>query len=476
MKKKELIQTGILRDMSEGVILISPDGIISLVNPAAEHILDRRAEEMLNKSFARCFFEYPENDEFNQTILDAVYDPAARHVNLVPYYTGTVLRQLHVTTSLLRSDEENTGIIAVLGDISELVELRDAVAAMERIKALNSQLELRNRLLHTTFGRYLSDDLVNQLLDTPDGLAIGGKKAQITVLMSDLRGFTALSGRIDPQVLITVLNHYLGEMTEIIERYGGTIIEFVGDGILSIFGTPIVRSDHAASAVAAAIEMQGRMEAVNCWNREQGYPELEMGIGINSGEAIVGNVGSERRTRYNVIGSPVNLCGRVESCSVGGQVLISRQTREMIETELEIAQELTVAPKGLEEPMTLYQVLSIGAPYGVAFRPVEEEPEPLAIPVMTRLWRLQEKQSGQTAVPCILTALCPAGAVLETPMDMQPFDNIKLDAGGELFCKVLAKRGAGWQVRFTAKPLGFSDWQALVWQQSRVRSEQGLRH
>lgn len=290
--------------------------------------------------------------------------------------------------------------------------------------------------------------------------------------MSDLRGFTAMGGRIDPQTLITVLNHYLGEMTEIIERYGGTIIEFVGDGILSIFGAPIARCDHAASAVAAAIEMQSRMEAVNLWNREQGYPELEMGIGVNSGEAIVGNVGSEKRTRYNVIGSSVNLCGRVESCSVGGQVLISRQTREQIGTELEIAQELTVAPKGVEEPMTLYHVLSIGPPYGVSFQPAEEEPEPLAVPVMTRLWRLQEKQSGQTAAPCILTALCPAGAVLETPLDIQSFDNIKLDAGGELFCKVLTKQGTGWQVRFTAKPLGFGDWQTLVWRQSRARMEQ----
>jgi len=115
-------------------------------------------------------------------------------------------------------------------------------------------------------------------------------------------------------------------------------------------------------------------------------------------------------------------------------------------------------------------VLSIGPPYDVSFRPVEEEPEPPAVPVMTRLWRLQGKQSGQTAAPCILTALCQAGAVLETALDMQPFDNIKLDAGGQLFCKVLAKRGTGWQVRFTAKPLGFGDWQALVWQAGRARS------
>lgn len=471
MENRELVQAGVLRDMSEGVILISPNSMISLVNPAAEHILDRRAGELLGKSFADCFFEYPENDRFNQMILDAVYDPDALHVDVVPYYTGKQLRHLHVTTSFLRDGGERTGIIAVLGDVSELVVLRDAVTAMERIKELNRQLELRNRLLHTTFGRYLSDELVDQLLNTPNGPDIGSKKAQITVLMSDLRGFTTMGSQIDPHALIAVLNHYLGEMTEVIERRGGTIIEFVGDRILAIFGTPVVRDDHAASAVAAAIEMQRRMEEVNGWNREHGYPELEMGIGINSGDAIVGNVGSKRRMRYNVIGDTVNVCGRVEGYTVGGQILISRRTLDLIETQVEIAQEMTVLPKGVENPLTLYQVSGIGAPYNVSFCLVEEQPMPLTVPVMTRLWQLHAKKSGQTATPCILTALCPSGAVLETALDMQPLDDIKLDAGGELSCKVISRGGRGWRVRFTAKPLGFDDWHALVWQQSAYRAE-----
>ena len=288
------IQESIMRDMKEGVMTIGMDGIISFVNPAAEKILGKKAEKLLGHNFAACFFKYEENDSFNQTILDAIYDATTSHQNVVPYFTGEKTLQLHVTTSYLRNNEERMGVIAVLGDISELSELRDAVKAMEQIRALNEQLKLRNKLLNETFGRYLSDDIVKELLDTPNGLALGGKKRSLTVMMSDLRGFTAMSEKMDPQKLITMLNHYLGEMTEIIEKRKGSIIEFLGDGIFAIFGAPLELENHASNAVAAAVEMQMRMEEINAWNEAQGFPQLEMGIGINTGEVIVGNIGSER--------------------------------------------------------------------------------------------------------------------------------------------------------------------------------------
>ena len=153
----EFIRESIIRDMSEGVMAIGFDGIVTYLNPAAERILVRKAEEMVGQSFAMCFFDNLENDNFSQTILDAAYDRDHTHENIVSYFTGEETRQLHVTTSFLCDGEERVGIIVVLSDISELVELRDAVKAMERIKALNGQLELRNKLLSETFGRFLSD-------------------------------------------------------------------------------------------------------------------------------------------------------------------------------------------------------------------------------------------------------------------------------------------------------------------------------
>lgn len=431
--------------MSEGVLTIGFDGRISMVNPAAERILDRSAAELTGKKFAACFFDYAENDAFNQTVLDAIYDPSASHESIVPYYTGSATRQLHVTSSFLHGDKgERVSIIVVLSDISELVELRDAVLAMEKIKALNHQLELRNRLLSETFGRFLSDDIVRELLDTPDGLALGGRKRRLTVMMSDLRGFTAMSERMEPYDLITMLNHYLAEMTDIIERHGGTIIEFLGDGILAIFGAPTPTDHHAADAVATAIEMEARMEAVNQWNTQHGWPELHMGIGIHTGEAIVGNIGSEKRTKYGVIGSSVNLTGRIESYTVGGQVLISPDTRADIAAPLTIAQELKVFPKGVKAGLILSQVIGIGAPYNAACPWHQEEPPKLDAPLPVDFYCITDKHCDLSPTQGELTARSAEALILHTERRLELFSNLRLVLPeGEVFAKVLRLREDG---------------------------------
>ena len=454
----EFVRESIIRDMSEGVMTIGMDGVIGSVNPAAAQILDRTPEELLGRRFARCFFEYPENDAFNQAILDAIYDANVSHKNVVPYFTGRETRQLHVTTSYLRSSEERLGVIAVLSDISELAELRDAVKAMGRIKALNGRLELRNRLLSETFGRFLSDEIVRQLLETPDGLALGGKKRPLTILMSDLRGFTAMSERMEAHSLISMLNHYLGEMTEIIERRNGTIIEFIGDGIMAIFGAPLPSDCHAADAVAAAIEMQAQMEQVNRWNGERGFPALEMGVGINTGEVIVGNIGSEKRTKYGVVGSHVNLCGRIESYTVGGQVLISPETRTQIREPLEVAQEQSVRPKGVKAPLVLSHITGIGGNYGVNYNWLEERPVPLKTPVPVSFVAIHEKHMDELPSAGRFTALGRSGGVLDTQAPLERYANLQLDVGGGLFAKVTERLESGWLLRFTAKPPEFEHW------------------
>ena len=459
---REFIRESIIRDMSEGVMTIGFDGIVTYLNPAAEKILARKTDEIVGQPFALCFFDYPENDNFSQTILDAAYDRDHTHENVVSYFTGEETRQLHVTTSFLHDGEERVGIIVVLSDISELVELRDAVKAMERIKALNGQLELRNKLLSETFGRFLSDEIVRQLLDTPDGLTLGGKKRTLTVMMSDLRGFTAMSERMEPHSLIAMLNHYLGEMTEVIERRNGTIIEVIGDGIMAIFGAPAPSDCHASDAVAAAVEMQARMEDINVWNGERGYPVLEMGVGINTGEVIVGNIGSEKRTKYGVVGSHVNLCGRIESYTVGGQVLISPKTRSMVSEPLDIAMEQEVFPKGVKTPLTLAQVTGIGGAYGVSCRQREEMPEPLACPAPVSFVAIHEKHVDAEPSAGQFTAMSRTGAVLETEEPLERFANIQIEAGGKLFAKVMDRTEDGWLLRFTSIPPEFDAWRKTL--------------
>ena len=449
MRNSELIHKSIMQDMTEGVMTIGLDGVISYVNPAAAMILGMNAQDLTGKKFIQCFFEYSENDAFNQTILDAVYDSATTHRNVVAYYTGKNFRQLHVTTSYLHDNGIKVGVIAVLSDISELTELRDAVKAMQRIRQLNSQLELRNKLLSETFGRFLSDEIVRQLLDTPDGLLLGGKKRTLTIMMSDLRGFTAMSEQMEPQSLIAMLNHYLGAMTEVIQQYNGTIIEFIGDGILAIFGAPVASDHHASDAVAAAVAMQMQMEVINTWNTDRGYPILEMGIGINTGEVIVGNIGSEKRTKYGVVGSHVNLCGRIESYTIGGQILISPLTRSMVQCDLEVAQEMEVYPKGVKGALTLSRITGIGTPYNLYNEGQSQQKDMHSVQIPVRFKRISEKHCSETVFDGVLTEMNERYAILNTDTPIHLFENISICANNDIFCKVLAKEAHGLLLGFT---------------------------
>lgn len=458
MEREDRIHNSIIEGMSEGVMAIRFDGVIELANEAAQDILGKTETELVGNSFVRAFFDENENDEFIQSVLDAVYQTGRRLESYVPYRTAGVEKQLRVVASCLREQERMSGVILVISDITELTEMRDAVKAMETIRGLNRQLELRNRVLQETFGRYLSDEVVREILDSPQGWVLGGQKRTLSILMSDLRGFTALSERMEPQDLITMLNHYFGEMYEEIERCHGTLIEFLGDGMLVIFGAPTPNERHASDAVAAALGMQKRMEAVNRWNREHGYEELAMGVGINTDAVILGNIGSEKRTKYGVLGAAVNLAGRIESYTTEGQILLSPSTRAAVGEELTIRRTLAVQPKGVDGQIELYDVVGIGAPYGVLLPMREERLQTLAAPVAVRFSRLEGKHASAELLAGRITALSEREAALETDTALGLYENLKLAAGGELYAKVVGLEGGSARIHFTAKPRGFSAW------------------
>ena len=176
-----------------------------------------------------------------------------------------------------------------------------------------------NRFICETFGRYLTDEVVATVLDSPTGLQMGGEKRKITMLMTDLRGFTSLSERLPPERVVALLNRNLTTIVSVIKQYRGTIDEFIGDAIFVIFGAPIWQEDDAQRAVACAVAMQLAMTSVNEQNKQDGLPEIEMGIGVHTGQVVVGNIGSAERTKYGVVGSQVNLTSRIQSVTTGGQ-------------------------------------------------------------------------------------------------------------------------------------------------------------
>ena len=454
----EVIRQKILTEIDEGIMLIGFNGMIIYANTSASKILGIPQNKMTGHSFISMFFDNPENDDFTQAIIDSVYDREKKHDMIVTYSKGKKEIPLRMMTSFYSDGEQRKGIIAVFSDISEIMDLRDAVKSMKKIQKLNEGLELRNKLLSETFGRFLSDEIVKKLLDTPDGLKLGGEKRNLTMMMSDLRGFTALSEHLDAADLITLLNHYLEEMTAAIQEFGGTIIEFIGDGILAVFGAPDYYEDHATKAVAAALRMQSRMEQVNKWNEKRGYPALEMGIGINSGEVIIGNIGSEKRTKYGVAGSAVNVCGRIESYTIGGQILIPASTKELIKEDLEVETTMTVYPKGTLNEIELMQITGIGAPYDIHLKHQNKKPTPLAKPAPVCFYKLDGKHKLDGIYFGGIISVSDERAIMSTDTVLEVYDNIQIEAGGDLYCRVVEKVDEGYLLQFTAIPAGYEEW------------------
>ncbi len=218
------------------------------------------------------------------------------------------------------------------------------------------QLEGRNEFIKSLFGRFISDEVVEQLLSAPKGPRLGGELRELSILFADIRGFTSISEKLEPDQVVSLLNNYLGTMTEIIDTYDGTVNEFYGDGLLAFFGAPVPHNDHARIAVQCALAMNSAMEEVNRRNRECGLPEISMGLAINSGEVIVGNVGSEKRFKYGVIGSAVNIASRVQGAATDGSILVTESCVNAAGEGFSFSDHQQLDVKGISQPVRVCRV------------------------------------------------------------------------------------------------------------------------
>ncbi|BAZ02238.1 adenylate/guanylate cyclase [Tolypothrix tenuis PCC 7101] len=360
-----------------------------------------------------------------------------------------------------------TLVISRLRQTTRELEVRVTERTADLAQA-NTDLEKRNSLIRQVFGRYLSDEIVANLLDSPEGLKLGGERRRITILTSDLRGFTAISERSQPEEVITILNIYLEYMADVITQYQGTINEFMGDGILVLFGAPMPKEDDAAKAVACACAMQLAMTAVNERLQHLGFPQLDMGIGINTGLVILGNIGSQKRTKYGVVGSQVNLTYRIESYTTGGEVLISDETLKAAGSIVQLSGNRQVQPKGVKQPITVHQVYGISGDYNLFLSIEAEEFLPLSgiIPIQYAL--LEEKHISTTIYQGSIVELSAKGAKIrmENAPEVSPppaQTNIKLkllvpnippELQEDIYAKVFDKpvENGSFYIHFTAKP------------------------
>jgi adenylate cyclase len=229
----------------------------------------------------------------------------------------------------------------------------------DKEEQLRQQLERNEKFIRATFGRYLSDEIVTDILERPEGLQLGGDLCRVSILMSDIRGFTSLSEHLAPSQVVSMLNRYLGKMTDIIMAHHGTIDEFVGDAILAVFGAPLHRDDDPDRAVMCALAMQEAMQEINDLNAADGLPAISTGIAINTGDVIAGNIGSERRSKYGFVGHPMNVTSRIEDYCAGGEILISDSTLSVLHREYTRGRSQDINVKGIEETILIHAITGL---------------------------------------------------------------------------------------------------------------------
>lgn len=217
----------------------------------------------------------------------------------------------------------------------------------------------QKREIRRLFGRFVSNDVIEQLTTHPELAGLGGQRREMSVLFSDIRGFTSVSEQGDPEALVAQLNEYFGAMVEVLFRHHGTLDKFVGDMVMGLFGAPVADPRHADHAVAAAIEMVDTLDRLNRqWERE-GRSRLDIGIGINSGEMIAGNIGAETIMSYTVIGDAVNLGARLESLNkeYGTRILISEATKRRLTGSFQTREIGAVTVKGRTQAVVVHEVV-----------------------------------------------------------------------------------------------------------------------
>lgn len=337
----------------------------------------------------------------------------------------------------------------------------------EQLSQLAAELSVKSEFIRKTFGRYLSDDVVNRLLSSPEAQLLGGEEREVTIMMTDLRSFTTMTENMPPDVVMRLLNGYLGEMARIIVARGGTIIEFIGDAILALFGAPFPAGDDTRRAVACALEMQMAMDAVNEKNSAEGLPTLQMGIALNTGPVVVGNIGSEARTKYGVVGAQVNLTSRIESCTVGRQILIADTTRRAAGAGLLLGQSHALAVKGFSNRVLVHEVLGLDNPERLYLPERRVEILSLSSPLPVVCARLAGKRVEGEPQSAFILGLSPFGAVLRLHPRPAPFTNLQIhpsgglaeQLGGELHAKVIeldARADDVVRIHFTSSPPGLA--------------------
>ena len=328
------LMDNIFASIARGVITADIENQIILCNRAAETILGSTAVDLVGHPL-------------NEVIPDVVKD-IAPHLSSVQKTNEPVV------------DLEISHILPKRGLVDwrlNLSPLKDADQTTQGVAIVLDDLTERKRLeaQRKLFERMVSPAVINQL--DPNGLQLGGKRVDITVLFADIRGFTTFSESLTPEQLVSVLNLYLAAMAEAVLAQEGTIDKFLGDAIMAWFNAPIPQPDHTLRAVKAALLLRETVEGL--YKELPQDSHLAFGVGIHYGDAVLGLIGTERRLEYTAISDSVNTAKRIQENSARNQILISREAYERVKEHVEVRQHAQMEVKGKTQPVEVYEVLGL---------------------------------------------------------------------------------------------------------------------
>lgn len=324
----------ILQSMTSGLLVADKSSHrILKVNRAMERISGRRTADMVGKTVEEVFANrhgLPPIEDFAEEVERQGSIPFRKHRLLTAdnteYYCSIQGQVFY------NQRGQNAGVIVIVDDISEAEILRE------------------------TFSRYLSPQVMDEILSRASLRSLRSTRRDVTVLFADIRDFTAFAERHQPEQVVDVLNEYLEVLVRITFEHQGTLDKFLGDGLLALFGTPLEQPDHSQRAVQAALAMQGAVRQLNLERQERGQPTLQMGIGINAGTAIVGNIGSEKRMEYTVVGDMVNVAQRLQALAHGGDVLIGASILPVVQHLVTVHATVETHVKGRQQAVRAHRI------------------------------------------------------------------------------------------------------------------------
>lgn len=302
---------------------------------------------------------------------------------------------------------------------SHIAEIRVLGEAINRMK-----VSLRS------FMRFAPQQLVKQVALGGKELMLEGERREVTLLFSDLRNFTRFAERTSPEEVVHILNVHFDSMVRIISDHGGYVVDFLGDSLFAVFGAPQSDPDHAFQAIQCAVAMQLARTRLNAELSAPNLPRLEMGIGINTGSCVVGNMGSQVRIKYGVVGHAVNLAARIETFTVGGQVLISGTTQRLVQDLVLVSGPFEAYGKGVEGAIQIWEVRGLRHQPDLTLPPTVPGLTPLPQPTPVHFRLITGKQIALDLHEAKITKLSEAGAALLTEFSLDDFAAIQLQLPG----------------------------------------------